>query len=142
MTRTNRTATAPAPRAPHSAPAPIAAPKRSQNRHLSGAASKDNEDVTPLENDPDVLSDKNIINPAHLNTDGQEKPPAVDYEDIAENPGPPVKRYLVVKGGRVQTQPNGLRTTLNEGKEIDELNYDIKLLKSQGVKLDELNATG
>lgn len=136
MTRTSRTAPA-TPSKPTAPPNAIAAPRRSQNAHLGGK-NADNEEITTLENDPSVLGDDNMIDPSQLRTDGQLKPPAVDYDDLVENPGPPVKRYVVVKGGRVQTSMNGLRTQLNEGKELDALNYDIELLKRQGVKLEEL----
>lgn len=143
MTRTSHTSTA-QPSSAASAQSAIAAPNRARSRSLGATVQNGEEETTTLENDPSVLSDANLINPAHLNTDGQERPPAVDLDELADNPGPPVKRYRVIRGGRVQTSKNGLRTTLNEGKEIDANNYDIGLLKSQGVKLEEisLEATG
>lgn len=134
MSRTSRTA-----QAPQSA---IAAPRRSGNPHLrNGQSGKENENITSLENDPSVLADSNMIDPASLVTDGQERPPAVDFDDVLENPGPAVRRYRVTSvlaDGRVQTSINGLRTTLRVGKEIDENNFDINLLKRQGVKLEEI----
>lgn len=88
----------------------------------------------------DQLADEdNMFNPGDLaQADGTEKPPAVDYEDIEENPGPPVLRYRVVKGGRVQTQRNGQRTLVNAGKELDGLNFDIALMRTQGIEFEEI----
>lgn len=46
---------------------------------------------------------------------------------------PPVKKYVVVKGGNVMV--NGNRTRIAEGKIIDELNYDIAHIQRQGIRL-------
>lgn len=46
---------------------------------------------------------------------------------------PEVRRYVVVQGGSVLE--NGFRTTLRVGKVIDSLNYDVKRLQQQGIRL-------
>ena len=46
---------------------------------------------------------------------------------------PPVKKYVVVRGGAVLC--NGHRTTIKEGKILDSLNYDIAHLQRQGIRL-------
>lgn len=79
--------------------------------------------------------------------DGGETAPAVDFDDLEEqkNIGPKVHRYTVIRGGRVQTQVNGPRTVIQVGKPIDDLNFDIQLMKRQGIQLEEvtdLEATG
>lgn len=69
-----------------------------------------------------------------LGYDGQVKGSAVTDEDL-ENKGPPVERWEVVKGGTVQTAVNGQRARLVNGKVIDSLNYDIPLIRRQGIEL-------
>lgn len=86
-----------------------------------------------------VQDEDQMVNPGEMQlADGTEKEPAVDREEIAQNPGPPVRRYRVVRGGRVQTQRNGQRTLVNTGKVLDENNFDISLMREQGVELEEL----
>jgi hypothetical protein len=46
---------------------------------------------------------------------------------------PPVKRYVVVKGGSVLV--NGMRTQIKEGKVVDSLNYDVAHLQRQGIRV-------
>ncbi len=98
--------------------------------------------VVPLDGAPalaELADEDNMFNPGDLAAaDGTEKPPAVDYDELEENPGPPVKRFRVLKGGRVQTQRNGQRTLVNTGKELDELNFDIQLMRQQGVEFEEI----
>jgi len=60
-------------------------------------------------------------------------------------PPPPTKKPPEVKVPRVfrvkedkRALVNGYRTILRAGKEIDTLNYDIRRLQSQGVKLEEI----
>lgn len=48
----------------------------------------------------------------------------------------PVKRFRITKAGSF-TQ-GGVKHALYEGKVIDERNYDLKALRSQGVKMQEL----
>lgn len=52
------------------------------------------------------------------------------------DPPPEPKVYRVVRGGRILA--NGYRTTMRAGKEVDNLNYDIKRLQSQGIVLEEI----
>jgi len=51
---------------------------------------------------------------------------------------PPPKYYRVVKGGMVLE--NGFRTRMTEGKELDSLNYDIRRLQQQGIRVEEIQA--
>jgi hypothetical protein len=46
----------------------------------------------------------------------------------------PVQRYRVVVGGHVML--DGVRVPMRVGKELDERQYDLALLRRQGVKLD------
>lgn len=86
-----------------------------------------------------LADEDNMFNPGDLAAaDGTEKPPAFDPEELEDNPGPPVRRFRVLKGGRVQTQRNGQRTFVNTGKELDELNFDIALMRQQGVEFEEI----
>jgi hypothetical protein len=57
-------------------------------------------------------------------------PPAADAKKV--------RRFRVTKGGTVST--NGYRATLKEGKELDDLNYDIRSLATQGIHLEEIQA--
>jgi len=68
--------------------------------------------------------------------DAREKnkpPPAA-----AKPPEVKVPRVFRVKEDK-RALVNGYRTILRAGKEIDELNYDIRRLLSQGVKLEEID---
>lgn len=49
----------------------------------------------------------------------------------------PVRKFVVVRGGVVTL--DGFRTRLREGKEVDDLNYDIRKLALQGIHLKELD---
>ncbi len=74
--------------------------------------------------------------------DGGECEPAVDFDDLAEQAkiGPPVKHYIVTRGGRVQTNANGQRATISQGKQLDDLNFDIQLMRRQGIEMREVQA--
>lgn len=53
----------------------------------------------------------------------------------------PVRKFVVTRGGVITI--DGFRTRLREGKEIDDLNYDIRKLALQGIHLREVEgATG
>ena len=56
-----------------------------------------------------------------------------------EPEGPRVRYFTVVRGGVAQV--NGFRTRLKEGKEIDTLNYNIRALQRQGIRLAEIDST-
>lgn len=56
-----------------------------------------------------------------------------------EQKGPIVKHYVVTRGGPVLMR-GGYRTRLNEGKELDSLNFDIPKLTQQGIHLKEISA--
>ena len=62
--------------------------------------------------------------------DGFEKPL---NKPVADKPSPKVEKFVVTKGGIIVA--NGARTRMGEGKVIDTLNYDIKKLKQQGIKI-------
>lgn len=51
----------------------------------------------------------------------------------------PVKVYRVTRGGYALV--NGYRTRIHEGKEVDELNFDVARLKAQGIQLTEIPAS-
>lgn len=72
--------------------------------------------------------------------DGAYMAPAVDFDDLEEQAqiGPPVHRYEVINGGRVQTQRNGQRTVVIAGKVCDDLNFDIALMRQQGIKFRDV----
>lgn len=46
------------------------------------------------------------------------------------------RRFVVRKGGMISA--TGYRTMMREGKEIDDLNYDIRSLAQQGILLEEV----
>lgn len=85
-----------------------------------------------------------VLNPADTVPEGQL--PTGDSEVVADatakNPPlpqdvevPTPKRYRVTKGGMFMAH-GGYRAKLHEGKEIDTLNYDIKKLQQQGIKVE------
>lgn len=49
---------------------------------------------------------------------------------------PPPKWYRVIKGGLVLE--GGFRATLKPGKELNELNYNVRRLQQQGIVLEEI----
>jgi hypothetical protein len=53
--------------------------------------------------------------------------------------GPPVKRYRIVRGGTVRDAKTGTRVTIHEGKEIDSLNYDVRDLQKQGIRVAKID---
>jgi hypothetical protein len=108
------------------------------------ANQKKHEKVEVLDSGPPP-GDEEAVGPDEImGRDGMQNAPAVDFATIEQEAklGPPVKRYRVLKGGSVQTSPNSNRTFVKAGKEIDELNFDIRLMKQQGIELEELSATG
>jgi hypothetical protein len=56
---------------------------------------------------------------------------------LAGIPHKPSKRYRVVNGGVVMY--NNCRTNIRAGKELSEAEYDIALLRRQGIRLEELD---
>lgn len=62
---------------------------------------------------------------------------AVDHDGRPMADVPPPPRYRVLRGQYVMIKGMG-RMTLREGKVIDENNYDIASLRSQGVQLEAL----
>jgi hypothetical protein len=52
----------------------------------------------------------------------------------AEAP-PEVRRYRVTKGGNVRCARLGQRVTIKEGKELDSINFDVRDLQRQGIRL-------
>lgn len=66
---------------------------------------------------------------------------AVVADATRKNPVTPVKApdvqyYRVIKGGPIQAA--GYRSVLREGKEIDSVNYDIRALQQQGIRLERV----
>lgn len=49
-----------------------------------------------------------------------------------------VRYFRVLRGGYFLDR-SGVRALMREGKEIDNLNYDIRRLQQQGIKLQEIN---
>ncbi len=98
---------------------------------------KGNETITTLSNaeieEVDITSIRE--------RDGGETEPAVDFADLEEQAaiGPKVRTYIVTRGGRVQTQTNGQRTLVHAGKPLDDLNFDIALMRRQGIEFEETN---
>jgi hypothetical protein len=54
---------------------------------------------------------------------------------------PEVKRYRVTRGGMalMKSGSGGYRARLKEGKEIDSLNYDVRDLQRQGIRVERIN---
>lgn len=101
---------------------------------------RQNEHIEVREDRPEFLTEDAAVDPRDLQTDGVLKPPAVDLRTVDQESkrGPKVKRFRALNDKRVQTQRNGGRTMIVIGKEIDELNYDVPLMRSQGLKLEEI----
>lgn len=55
----------------------------------------------------------------------------------AEAAAPKPSWYRVIKGGTVLE--NGFRTRMKEGKEINNINYNIRRLQQQGIVLQEFD---
>ena len=53
-----------------------------------------------------------------------------------DTPPQPVKAYRVLNGGNVML--DGMRTAIRVGKIVTELTHPIDLLKSQGIRLEEV----
>lgn len=49
-----------------------------------------------------------------------------------------VRYFRVVRGGYFMDR-SGTRSLMREGKEIDNLNYDIRRLQQQAIKLEEID---
>lgn len=94
---------------------------------------RDDEDIT-------VLSDQEPADvPLEPVNDAERSVVVADATQKTLETAPPaeevpvVKRYVVVKGGSVLV--NGHRTTIKEGKIVDNLNYDLTHLQKQGIRL-------
>lgn len=97
-----------------------------------------NEHVQVLEQNPSVLDEDASVNPSDLFNDASVlRDPAVDLRTVDDEAsrGPKVRRFRALNEKRVQTQRNGGRTLIVVGKELDELNYNVPLMRSQGLKL-------
>jgi hypothetical protein len=70
------------------------------------------------------------------NRDGMVAGTAVD-EEPEKKRGPEVLRYIITREAPF-TDRNGNRVRLNVGKVIDTLNYDVKMLLRQGVRMRAL----
>ena len=114
------------PRAPQ--PAAARAPQ-------SQTAKNGQEQITTLSTSP--IEEVDITDIA--SRDGGETEPAVDFADLEaqRDIGPPVKYYVVTRGGRVQTNSQGQRATIQSGKRLDDLNFDIPLMLRQGIEVRE-----
>lgn len=78
-------------------------------------------ELPPVTNENQVVADARAKNP---------KPKA-------EQVGPKPRYFRVTRGGMILH--NGYRTRMPAGKEIDDLNYDIRKLQQQGVQLQEIS---
>ncbi len=132
MARHQQAAPVPAARrpAPRSAPR---APEPAYDTNLGG-------DVVGRDVVGDGMEVQRVDIGSHTSRNSVMNEPAVTEEELSVNYGPPVKKYEVLNGGRVQTAKNGQRTYLPVGKIIDTLNYDVPLMRQQGIKLRELSA--
>lgn len=96
-------------------------PKTKDKEHVETLSTGEIPDVTPENRDGEVKGKAKAVE--------QAKPKAAP-------PRPPkVFRVLADK----QVLVNGYRTKMHAGKEVDELNYNIKKLLSQGVQLQEIS---
>ena len=87
-------------------------------------------DSTP----PEMLGDPRLP----PKTDGIRHKGAMRPDAEKEAAAPKPHYYRVTKGGRVLDPASGLRCEIRIGKELDDINYKIPMLISQGVKLEEI----
>lgn len=92
------------------------------------------ESVTTLDSGP--IADKEVpsVEEVAAKALGQPRSAVDGAPDDIE--GPTVRRFVVMKGGVAQV--GGFRARLKEGKEIDTLNYNIRDLQRQGIRLREI----
>ena len=62
--------------------------------------------------------------------------PARTFKQLEPRVGPKVRRYRVRNGGAFMM--GSVRVTLRAGKEITDTNYDVAMLKRNGILLDEV----
>ncbi len=99
-------------------------------------------DKTKPEEDLTVLKDGEVpeVAPPAYTTDSEVVADAKEKNKPRKADAPPPierKWWRVTRGGYVLDKA-GYRTKMREGKELDNLNYDIKRLKSQGIRLEEI----
>ena len=80
--------------------------------------------------------------PEDIITEPTVKADATDRNPKTEPELRKVRKFEVTKGGPYSAPgvgaSGGYRSMLREGKVIDEMNYDIKAVQAQGIKLREL----
>ena len=123
----------PAPASAVGVPRAATARRAQEHAEYHGNAATD---LAPIAESPEKT---NVVNASHLGSNPAEViAVAVDPNENADSPT--VRRFVVEKEKNISQ--NGIRSILREGKEIDELNYDIVALQKQGVKLREITAEG
>lgn len=95
---------------------------------------KEQESVTTLDAGP--IADKEVPPVEVQNAKALEQPRSAVDGETEEVEGPKVRRFVVMKGGVAQV--GKFRARLKEGKEIDTLNYNIRDLQRQGIRLKEI----
>ncbi len=96
--------------------------------------------LSPMAENGDNLQDAIVASPNTIaNAGGEPVRTAVEPDELETNGTATFKRF-VVDADKIVSQ-NGNRFTLRAGKIIDESNYNIDMLRRQGVKMHEASAT-
>jgi len=91
---------------------------------------KDDENITTLDAGP-IAEEK--LDPVEAQDAANVTDTRTALRDDDPVEGPQAKWYVVIKGGVAQC--NGVRARLKEGKELNDLNYSIRDLQRQGIRL-------
>lgn len=95
---------------------------------------KDDENIETLGTAP--IADR-LLDPTEIADAKAAEKVKVAVDPDAEQIGPVKRFFVVTRGGTAQV--SGFRTRLREGKEIDNVNYDIRALQRQGIRLSEID---
>lgn len=81
---------------------------------------------------PDEVKLQPIVNDAPVRANALDRNGDVDESQMRR-----VRRFRVERGGSF-LDPGGYRTRVPVGKEIDELNYDIRRLRTSGIQVVDI----
>ncbi len=90
-----------------------------------------------LESGGTSVENRREVNSAEVLTPGGFKGSAVTGHN--SDKGIKARRYRVVKEGSYKPRNSPEKYKMNEGKVLDDANYDIKDLRSQGIKIVEID---
>jgi len=94
--------------------------------------------LPPLVNEAPIKGDatqRNLMGASSTDTESTSESTSAETTAAAT---PAVRYFRVERGGYILQK--GYRTRLREGKVVDSLNYDLKKLVTQGIKLTEVSA--